>query len=135
MAIGETPFCLVYGNEAIILAEIEEETTRVSQYNQQKNAQGRSFNLSVIEEGRDRAYAKILRYKSMMTKSYNPRVKPRNFQVGDLVLKKVEVSKHVENSTPYEKVLTKLQKSRRREHMHYKIWMAQTYLRLGMCTT
>ncbi|KAL0282855.1 UNVERIFIED_CONTAM: hypothetical protein Sangu_2926100 [Sesamum angustifolium] len=30
-----------------------------------------------------------------MMKSYNSRVKQKNFQVGDLVLKKVEVSKHV----------------------------------------
>ncbi|KAL2237449.1 UNVERIFIED_CONTAM: Retrovirus-related Pol polyprotein from transposon, partial [Sesamum indicum] len=70
-AIGEDPFCLVYESETIIPAEIREETTRVSQYDQQEKAQGKSFDLSVIEEERDRAYAKILRYKSMMTRSYN----------------------------------------------------------------
>ncbi|KAL2235091.1 UNVERIFIED_CONTAM: Ribonuclease HI [Sesamum indicum] len=99
-ATGETPFCLVYGSEAIIPAEIGEETARVTQYTEEENSQERAFDLTVIEEGRDRAYAKILRYKSMMTRSYNRRVRPRHFQVGDLVLKKVEVSKHVGKLDP-----------------------------------
>ncbi|KAL2232755.1 UNVERIFIED_CONTAM: Retrovirus-related Pol polyprotein from transposon [Sesamum indicum] len=99
-ATGETPFCLVYGSEAIIPAEIGEKTARVTQYTAEENSQERAFDLTVIEEGRDRAYAKILRYKSMMTRSYNRRVRPRNFQVGDLVLKKVEVSKHVGKLDP-----------------------------------
>ncbi|KAL2228384.1 UNVERIFIED_CONTAM: Retrovirus-related Pol polyprotein from transposon 17.6 [Sesamum indicum] len=82
-------------HEAVIPAEIGEETTRVAQYEKEENSQERSFDLTVIEECRDRAYAKILRYKSMMTRNYNRRVRPRSFQVSDLVLKKVEVSKHV----------------------------------------
>ncbi|KAL0413600.1 UNVERIFIED_CONTAM: hypothetical protein Sradi_1561700 [Sesamum radiatum] len=49
----------------------------------------------MIEEKRDQAYAKILDHKGLMMKSYNRKVKPRDFQMGDLVLKKVEVSKHV----------------------------------------
>ncbi|XP_011075710.1 uncharacterized protein LOC105160144 [Sesamum indicum] len=60
----------------------------------------RSFDLTVIEEGRDRAYAKILRYKIMLTRNYNRRVRPRSSQVDDLVLKKVEVSKHVGKLDP-----------------------------------
>ncbi|XP_011083352.1 uncharacterized protein LOC105165895 [Sesamum indicum] len=59
-ATSETPFCLVYGSEAIIPAEIGEETARVIQYEAEGNPQERSFDLTVIEEGRDRAYAKIL---------------------------------------------------------------------------
>ncbi|KAL2246198.1 UNVERIFIED_CONTAM: Gag-Pol polyprotein [Sesamum indicum] len=99
-ATGETSFCLVYGSEAIIPAEIDEQTDRVAQYAAEEYSQQRAFDLTVIEEGRDRAYAKILRYKSMMTRNYNRRVRPRNFQVGDLVLKKVEVSKHVGKLDP-----------------------------------
>ncbi|KAL2246278.1 UNVERIFIED_CONTAM: Retrovirus-related Pol polyprotein from transposon opus [Sesamum indicum] len=100
IATSETPFCLVYGSEAIIPAEIGKKTARVTQYEAEGNAQERSFDLTVIEEGRDRAYAKILRYKSMTTRNYNQRVRPRSFQVGDLVLKKVEVSKHVGKLDP-----------------------------------
>ncbi|KAL0304721.1 UNVERIFIED_CONTAM: hypothetical protein Sangu_3068500 [Sesamum angustifolium] len=71
-----------------------------SQYNLVGNEQARKFDLMRMEEIRDRAYAKILHYKGLMMKSYNNRVKPRNFQVGDLVLKKVEVSKHVGKLDP-----------------------------------
>ncbi|KAL0462487.1 UNVERIFIED_CONTAM: hypothetical protein Slati_0136300 [Sesamum latifolium] len=99
-ATGETPFCLVYGSEAIIPAEIGEETARVSQYEPADNGEKRSFDLSTIEEKRDRAYARILHYKKMMTRGYNQKVKPRSFQVDDLVLKKVEVSKHVGKLDP-----------------------------------
>ncbi|KAL0444967.1 UNVERIFIED_CONTAM: hypothetical protein Slati_2219400 [Sesamum latifolium] len=97
---GRTPFCLVYGSEAIILAEIGEETSRVTQYGTEKSSQARSFELATVEEIRDKAFAKILHYKSLMMKIYNSKVKPRNFQVGDLVLKKVEVSKHVGKLDP-----------------------------------
>ncbi|KAL0373136.1 UNVERIFIED_CONTAM: hypothetical protein Scaly_0995200, partial [Sesamum calycinum] len=48
----------------------------------------------------NRAYAKILHYKGLMMRSYNSRVKPKNFQIGDLVLKKVEVSKHIGKLDP-----------------------------------
>ncbi|KAL0408328.1 UNVERIFIED_CONTAM: hypothetical protein Sradi_1767200 [Sesamum radiatum] len=92
---GETPFCLVYGTEAIIPAEIGEETQRVSQYEATNNQTERAFDLTTIEEKRDATYARILHHKGLMMRSYNQKVKPRHFQVGDLVLKKVEVSKHV----------------------------------------
>ncbi|KAL0427334.1 UNVERIFIED_CONTAM: hypothetical protein Slati_2908200 [Sesamum latifolium] len=106
-ATGETPFCLVCESEEVIPAEIEEETTRFIQYNQQGNSIECSFDLSTIEEKMDRAYLRILHFKSLMMRSYNQKVKLRSFQVGDLMLKKVEVSKHVGNSTQLGKVHTK----------------------------
>ncbi|KAL0417368.1 UNVERIFIED_CONTAM: Gag-Pol polyprotein [Sesamum latifolium] len=104
---GETPFCLVYGTEAIIPAEIGEETQRVAQYDVTKNQEERVFDLIVIEEKRDAAYARILHHKEFMMRSYNKKIRLRCFQVGDLVLKKVEVSKHVENWTPDGKDLSR----------------------------
>ncbi|KAL0355817.1 UNVERIFIED_CONTAM: hypothetical protein Sradi_4028600 [Sesamum radiatum] len=99
-ATGETPFCLVFGTEVIIPAEIGEETQRVAQYESRRNQEERAFDLTVIEERRDAAYAKILHHKRLMMRNYNRRIKPRCFQVGDLVLKKVEVSKHVGKLDP-----------------------------------
>ncbi|KAL2235166.1 UNVERIFIED_CONTAM: Gag-Pol polyprotein [Sesamum indicum] len=92
---GESPFCLVYGSEAIIPAEIGEETQRIANYDPVANNQARAFDLTIIEEKRDAAYARILHHKSLMMRRYNKRLRPRELQVGDLVLKKVEVSKHV----------------------------------------
>ncbi|KAL2226356.1 UNVERIFIED_CONTAM: hypothetical protein Sindi_1994300 [Sesamum indicum] len=55
----------------------------------------RTFDLTVIEEKRDAAYARILRHKGLMMKSHDQKIRPRQLQVGDLVLKKVEAYKHV----------------------------------------
>ncbi|KAL2226706.1 UNVERIFIED_CONTAM: hypothetical protein Sindi_2029300 [Sesamum indicum] len=97
---GETPFCLVFGTEALIPAEIGEESHRVTMYDPAINREERCLDLEVIEEKREIAYAKILHHKSLMMKSYNKRLRPKQFQVGDLVLKKVEVSKHVGKLDP-----------------------------------
>ncbi|KAL0303534.1 UNVERIFIED_CONTAM: Gag-Pol polyprotein [Sesamum radiatum] len=70
-ATGETPFCLVFGTEAIIPAEIGEETQRVAQYEREKNQEERAFDLTMIEERRDAAYAKILHHKGLMMRNYN----------------------------------------------------------------
>ncbi|KAL0373856.1 UNVERIFIED_CONTAM: Gag-Pol polyprotein [Sesamum radiatum] len=99
-ATSETPFCLVFGTEAIIPAEIGEETQRIAQYEKERNQEERTFNLTTIEEKRDAAYAKILHHKGLMMRNYNRKIKPRSFQVGDLVFKKVEVSKHVGKLDP-----------------------------------
>ncbi|KAL2251474.1 UNVERIFIED_CONTAM: hypothetical protein Sindi_2269700 [Sesamum indicum] len=97
---GESPFCLVYGSEAIIPAEIGEETQRIASYDPAANDQARAFDLTMIEEKRDAALAKILHHKSLVMRRYNKKLRPREFQVGDLVLKKVEVSKHVGKLDP-----------------------------------
>ncbi|KAL0305178.1 UNVERIFIED_CONTAM: hypothetical protein Scaly_2993600 [Sesamum calycinum] len=90
---GETPFRLVYGTEAIIPTEIGEETQRIAGHGPKNCRAERAFDLIRIEEKRDQTYAKILHQKGLMMKSYNHKVKPRHFQVGDLVLKNVEGSK------------------------------------------
>ncbi|KAL0373261.1 UNVERIFIED_CONTAM: Gag-Pol polyprotein [Sesamum radiatum] len=70
---GETPFCLVYGTEAIIPVEIGEETQRIAQYEVASNHEECAFDLTVIEEKRDAAYARILHHKGLMMRSYNRR--------------------------------------------------------------
>ncbi|KAL0434818.1 UNVERIFIED_CONTAM: hypothetical protein Sradi_0189700 [Sesamum radiatum] len=87
-------------NFATLKDKIEEETKRVAQYEVERNQEERAFDLTMIEEKRYAAYAKILHHKGLMMRSYNRRTKPRCFQVGDLVLKKVEVSKHVDKLDP-----------------------------------
>ncbi|KAL2234294.1 UNVERIFIED_CONTAM: hypothetical protein Sindi_1161600 [Sesamum indicum] len=97
---GESPFCLVYGSEAILPAEIGEETHRIASYDPEANHQARAFDLTMIEERRDAALAKILHHKGLMMRRYNKKLRPRELQVGDLVLKKAEVSKHVGKLDP-----------------------------------
>ncbi|KAL0453597.1 UNVERIFIED_CONTAM: hypothetical protein Slati_1337800 [Sesamum latifolium] len=54
----------------------------------------------MIEEKRDAAYERILHHKGLMMRSHDQKLRARYFQVGDLVLKKVEVSKHVGKLDP-----------------------------------
>ena len=73
----------------------------MTMYNPMTNHEERLLDLELNEEKkREVAYAKMLHHKSLMMRSYNKRLRPRQFQVGDLVLKKVEVSKHVEKLDP-----------------------------------
>ncbi|KAL2249888.1 UNVERIFIED_CONTAM: hypothetical protein Sindi_2462500 [Sesamum indicum] len=102
---GESPFCLVYGSEAV---------TRIANYDPEANDQARAFDLTMVEEKRDAAYAKILHHEGLMMRHYNKRLRPREFQVGDLVLKKVGISKHVGKLDPGWEGPCKVVKIRRR---------------------
>ncbi|KAL0449022.1 UNVERIFIED_CONTAM: hypothetical protein Slati_1458600 [Sesamum latifolium] len=50
------------------------------------------MNLDFVDKAREMATARAAMYKVRMAKTYNARVRPGNFQVGDLVLRKVEAS-------------------------------------------
>ncbi|KAL0320077.1 UNVERIFIED_CONTAM: hypothetical protein Sradi_5269200 [Sesamum radiatum] len=89
IATGETPFYLVYGSEAIIPVEIGAESAKVKLYDQAKNAEQREADMIFLQEKRELAYAKLLRYKKQAEKRYNKKVKPITFQVGDLVFEEV----------------------------------------------
>ncbi|KAL0359758.1 UNVERIFIED_CONTAM: hypothetical protein Sangu_0825200 [Sesamum angustifolium] len=60
----------------------------------------REMDMILLPEKRELAYAKIQKYKRQAEKMYNKIVKPRTFQVEDLVLKKHETSKHVGKLNP-----------------------------------
>ncbi|KAL2232327.1 UNVERIFIED_CONTAM: Gag-Pol polyprotein [Sesamum indicum] len=97
---GETPFSLVYGSEVVIPAEIGEESQRIMSFDLTRNRGQRTFDLDIVEEKRDAARVKMLHHKSLMLRGHNKKLKPRSLQVGDLVLRKVEVSKHVGKLDP-----------------------------------
>ncbi|KAI3783284.1 hypothetical protein L1987_42361 [Smallanthus sonchifolius] len=65
--IGQTPFSLVFGTEAMIPTEMDLET---------------------MDELRDLAKVHIAAYQQRIAKSYNKNIRIRRFQVGDLVLRK-----------------------------------------------
>ncbi|KAL0458671.1 UNVERIFIED_CONTAM: hypothetical protein Slati_0494300 [Sesamum latifolium] len=50
-------------------------------------------NLDLVEELREKAFIRVQRYKSIMINAYNRRIKARSFQVGDLVLQRVDALK------------------------------------------
>ncbi|XP_073035327.1 uncharacterized protein [Primulina eburnea] len=86
---GETLFSLVYGNEAVLQAEIGEETSRVIFYNEPNNER-RAADLNFLEEKREAATIRMEAYKRRIAQSYNKKAVQRSFQVGDLVWKKIQ---------------------------------------------
>ncbi|KAL0399983.1 UNVERIFIED_CONTAM: hypothetical protein Sradi_2341600 [Sesamum radiatum] len=97
---GESPFSLVYGTEAIIPAELSIPSHRVMNFSEKCNENLLRENLDLIEELRKKAFLRVQRYKNIMISSYNRRVKSRNFQVGDLVLRRADALKPIGKLDP-----------------------------------
>ena len=88
----ETPFKLAYGSEAVILAEVHMANHRVTMYRDKDNEEQLRLNLDLIDEVRTDAEERTTRYKNLMVRQHDAMVKPRRFNIGDLVLKKVSLA-------------------------------------------
>ena len=86
---GETPFQLTYGADAVIPAEIGLTNYRVQSYTEDKNEEAMRLQLELIDEARAMIEQRLARYQNLMPKHYNARVRHRDFQIGELVLRKV----------------------------------------------
>ena len=89
---GETPFKLAYGSEAVILAEVHMASHKVKGYQVGENEVQLHLNLDLIDEVRTDVEQRIARYKNLMARQYDAMVKPRHFNIGDLVLKRVTLA-------------------------------------------
>ena len=90
--IGETPFKLANETEAVILVEVHMASHRVMKYQDEENKEQLHLNLDLIDEVRMDAEQRTTRYKNLMAKQYDAIVKPRRFNIGDLVLKRVSLA-------------------------------------------
>ena len=89
---GETPFKLAYGSEAVIPAEVHMANHKVMTYQDKDNTEQLRLNLDLIDEVRMDAEHRTTKYKNRMARQYDAMVKPRCFNIGDLVLKKVSLA-------------------------------------------
>ena len=89
---GETLFKLAYGSEAVIPAEVHMANHRVTMYQDKDNEEQFRLNLDLIDEVRTGAEERTARYKNLMARQHDAMVKPRRFNIGDLVLKKVSLA-------------------------------------------
>ena len=87
--IAETPFWLTYGSEVVIRTEVGLISYRVHNHNESKNDKAIRLQLDLVDEVRATAEQRLARYQDRMAKRYNSRVRHRDFQVVDLVLRKV----------------------------------------------
>ena len=89
---GETPFKLTYGNEAVIPVEVHMANHKVMKYQDEDNEEQLHLSLDLIDKMRMDAEQRTARYKNLMARQYDAMVKPRHFNIGDLVLKRVSLA-------------------------------------------
>ena len=58
-------------------------------YAEEKNEEAIRLKLDLMDEVRATAEQRLTRYQNLMAKHYNSNVRHRDFQIGDLVLRKV----------------------------------------------
>ena len=91
----ETPFKLAYGSEAMIPVEVHMANHRVTKYQDEDNEEKLRLNLDLINEVRMNTEQRTTRYKNLMARQYDAMVKPRRFNIGDLILKRVSLTTRI----------------------------------------
>ena len=84
-----TPYSLVYGVEAVLPLERQIPSLRIAVQEGltgEENAKLRLQELEALDEKRLEAQQRLECYQARLSSAFNKRVKPRSFQVGDLVL-------------------------------------------------
>ena len=81
----ETPFKLAYESEAVMSAEVHMASHSVMKYQDEENEEQLRLNLDLIDGVRMDAEQRTTRYKNLMAKQYDAMVKPRRFNIGDLI--------------------------------------------------
>jgi hypothetical protein len=85
-AMGFSSFFLVYGAEAILPTDLEYSSPRTKAYDDRRNQTSQKDSLDQLEEARDVALLHSARYQQSLRRYHARGVRPRGFQVGDLVL-------------------------------------------------
>ena len=77
MPMGETPFRLTYGTEAIIPVKIGATSIRREMFQEEGNNDQLRVNLDCLNEVKEKASHKMMKYQQKMAEYYNRRVKLR----------------------------------------------------------
>ena len=85
---GETPFPLTYGAEAVIPTEVNLCNARIDGFNPVHNKLMMVEHLDLLEEYWEAATIRLAKYQQKLAWRYNRDIKVREFDSGDLVLRK-----------------------------------------------
>ncbi|KAL0421450.1 UNVERIFIED_CONTAM: hypothetical protein Slati_3167900 [Sesamum latifolium] len=89
MPTQSTPYALVYGVEAVLPLEQQIPSLRITiqeGLTEEENARIRLEELEALDKKRLEAQQRLECYQARLSKAFNKKVRPRSFQVGDLVL-------------------------------------------------
>jgi len=85
---GETPFILVYRSDAMILVEIQESSQHFQCFVAEESNEERKVNLDLLDKVREEARIKVEAVKRRVEHKHSSKLRPRQFQVVDLVMQK-----------------------------------------------
>ena len=85
---GKTPFSLTYGAEAVIIAKVNLCSARIDGFNPIQNEMMMVERLDLLEEYREAAVIRLAEYQQKLAQRYNRDVNAREFDAGDLVLRR-----------------------------------------------
>ena len=88
-SIGETPFNLTYGTEAVILVKIGFPSPKTKFFDEHSNDNQLKLNPDCLDKVRDWASQRMAKYQRKMAEYYNQKVKLKRFHIRDLILRKV----------------------------------------------
>jgi hypothetical protein len=97
---GFSPFFLVYGAEAILPTDLEYSSPRTRAYDDQSNQTSREDSLDQLEEAQDMALLHSAWYQQSLRRYHARGVRPRDLQVGELVLRLRQDTRGCHKLTP-----------------------------------
>jgi hypothetical protein len=87
-ASRDTPFNLVYGEDAVLPPEIYLQLARVTHFDSEHQAEARELDSILLEERCNTALINVRKYQESLKKYYNKSMVQRELNNGDLVPKK-----------------------------------------------
>jgi hypothetical protein len=87
---GFSPFCLVYGSEAVLPTDVAFGAPRIQFYEEGEAEQTRRVDLDSLEEQRLATVMRQARHDQQLHRYHDRNVKETVFNVGDLVLRRIQ---------------------------------------------
>jgi hypothetical protein len=101
--MGQSPYFLVYGSEAILPADVIRNAPAVEHYDKGVSEDSRRVDIDGLEEARCAALVQSARYLEGIRRYHDRNIKERSFNVGDLVLRHIQNTEGLHKlSSPWE---------------------------------
>jgi hypothetical protein len=100
---GQSPYFLVYSSKAVLPADVMWEYSAIEQYDEGISEDSRRVDIDGLEETRCASLVQSARYLEGIRRYHDRNVKERSFNVGDLVLRRIQNTKGLHKlNSPWE---------------------------------
>jgi hypothetical protein len=107
---GQSSYFLVYGSKAILPADVMWDSPAVEQYDEGISEDSRRVDIDGLEEARCAALVQSARYLEGIPRYHDHKVKERSFNVGDLVVRRIQNTEGLHKLSSHRKVPSQLQR-------------------------